>query len=478
MTPPPYDAVLIGAGNRGAEVYGQWALAHPHLLRVTAVAEPIAARREAVARQHRIPQARQFETWEDLLRQPKLADVAIITTQDQMHTGPTLAALEKGYDILLEKPMASRLDEAVALVRAAEQAGRILQIAHVLRYTDFFQAVYEIVQSGRLGQLITVSHRENVSSWHMAHSYVRGNWRRSDQASPMILAKSCHDMDVLYWILGRRVRRLSSFGGLRHFCAENAPPGAPSHCIDGCPFEETCPFYAPALYLDLNPIHYGLAQARSPVHRVAGRLARLSPDLLAALARVVPPLRQLSEYEGWPRSVITDRPGDLVALIAALKYGPYGRCVYKCDNDVVDHQVVAMEFEDGISATFTMHGHSHEEGRTLRIDGSQATLLGKFSFNQTYLEVRDHRDWTVERMDFPNEVETGGHGGGDDGLMRAFIASLADRSQPPLTSARASLESHLMAFAAEKARVEGGVVDMDEFRVQAEQLGAGVVPSG
>src|SRR5690606_10464150 len=300
----PYTAAFIGAGNRGAEVYGQWALEHPAALRITAVAEPLEARRRAVAGQHGIPPGRQFESWEDLLAGPRLADVAIITTQDQMHTAPTLAALAASYDILLEKPMAHRLEETVALVRAAEQAGRILQIAHVLRYTDFFQQVHRIVQSGRLGQLITISHRENVSSWHMAHSYVRGNWRREDQASPMILAKSCHDMDILYWIVGQPVKRLSSFGSLRHFRPENAPPGAPDHCIDGCPIEETCPFYAPAIYLDLDPIHRTLAQTRRPLARAGGRLAQASPELLAATARVLPPLRQLSEYGGWPRPVI------------------------------------------------------------------------------------------------------------------------------------------------------------------------------
>lgn len=468
----PRQAVLIGAGNRGAEVYGQWALKHPDELRIIAVAEPRDERRAMVAAQHGIAPECQYTSWEALLDQPKMADIAIVTTQDQMHTGPALAALSQGYDVLLEKPMAHRLEDSVALVRAAEQAGRIMQIAHVLRYTDFFQAVYRIVQSGRLGQLITVSHRENVSSWHMAHSYVRGNWRRADEASPMILAKSCHDMDVLYWILGQKVKRLSSFGGLRHFRPENAPDGAPSHCIDGCPIEETCPFYAPALYLDLDPIHHALTQSLSPVHRFAGRLAQFSPEMLTALGRVVPPLRELSHYEGWPRSVIAEHPADPVELIAALKYGPYGRCVYKCDNDVVDHQVVAMEFEDGLSATFTMHGHSFEEGRTLRIDGSQATLLGKFSFNKTFLEVRDHRDDVVERWDFPNEIEAGGHGGGDAAMMRSFLAALQDREQPPLTNARASLESHLMAFAAEKARVEGSVIDMDAFRTQAERLGA------
>lgn len=467
----PIDAVLIGAGNRGAEAYGGWALAHPDRLVITAVAEPLTARRERVARTHCIPPERQFGSWEELLSRPQMARAAIITTQDQMHTGPALAALAAGYDVLLEKPMAHRLDECVALVRAAEQSGRVLQICHVMRYTDFAQQVYQIVQSGRLGQIITVSHRENVSAWHMAHSYVRGNWRRAAESSPMILAKCCHDMDFLHWILGRKVRRLSSVGALTHFREENAPPGAPARCTDGCPVEKTCPFYAPALYLDLNPIHYGLSQARNPVYRWAGWMALRAPALLKGLAAVASPLRRLTEYDGWPRSIICDEPADLSSLRHALEIGPYGRCVYRCDNDVVDHQIVAMEFEDGISVSLTMHGHSFEEGRTIRIDGSQATLLGKFSFNRTFVELRDHRHTRVERMEFPNELEAGGHGGGDDGLMNAFVDVLRDGQQAPLTSARASLESHLMAFAAEQARVEGTVVDMADFRAGVEEIG-------
>ncbi len=466
----PIEAVLIGAGNRGAEAYGGWALRHPDQLRIVAVAEPLTVRRTAVAHQHRIPAERQFTTWEDLLARPQMAQAAIITTQDQLHTGPALAALAAGYDVLLEKPMAHRLADCVALVRAAEQHGRLLQICHVMRYTDFWQRLRAIVQSGRLGQIITVSHRENVSSWHMAHSYVRGNWRRAADSSPMILAKCCHDFDVLYWILERRALRLSSVGTLTHFRPHNAPLGAPKRCTDGCPIAETCPFYAPALYIDLMPIKIALSRARHPVYRLAGQMALHTPALLRVLAAVIPPLRQLTEYAGWPRSVIADHPADPESLWRALREGPYGRCVYHCDNDVVDHQVVAMAFEDDISVSLTMHGHSFEEGRTIRIDGSQATLLGKFSWNEAFIEVRDHRHRRVERLDLPNEIELGGHGGGDDGLMRAFVAALREGRQEPLTSARASLESHLMAFAAEQARVGGVVIDMEAFRRKAESL--------
>ncbi len=468
----PIDAVLIGAGNRGAEVYGRWALRHPDRLIITAVAEPMEGRRLAVARKHGIPTARQFDTWEGLLAQPRLARAAIIATQDHMHTGPALAALKAGYDVLLEKPMAHRLADCVVLVQAAEQSGRVLQICHVLRYTAFAQRACEIIRSGQLGQIITISHRENVSSGHMAHSFVRGNWRSAAQSSPMILAKSCHDLDLLHWFLDSRPVRLSSYGALRHFRAENAPPGAPDTCLEGCPAEDSCPFYAPAFYIDLLPFKYGLGQARHPLIRAAGWLSLRHPRAYRALSCVIPPLRQLTAWDGWPRSVIAGDASSEAHLLEALRSGPYGRCVYKCDNDVVDHQIVLMEFEDGVSASFTMHGHSFEEGRTLRVDGSQATLLGKLSWNQTFLEIRDHRAMTTQRFDFPNALEAGGHGGGDEGLMQAFVSTLNEGDVDPMTSARASLESHLMAFAAEQARLEGRVIEMAVFRAEAERLGS------
>lgn len=469
MVNKPYEVLLIGAGNRGADVYGQWVLEHSHLLKITAVAEPVEPRRKAVASKHSIPPARQFTSWAEALRGGQLADVAIITTQDQIHTEPTLAALATGYDVLLEKPMAHRLVNCMALVKAAEQHGRLLQIAHVLRYTDFFQQVHQMVQSGALGQIITVSHRENVSAWHMAHSYVRGNWRKADESSPMILAKSCHDLDILYWILNSRVKSLSSVGGLKHFKPENAPPAAPDRCLDGCPAAETCPFYAPALYMDLEPIYLGLSNAQSPVIRLAGKLMYSKPDLVRAAAKVAPPLRKLTEYDGWPRSIITENPKNLAAIDEALRTGPYGRCVYRCDNDVVDHQIVQMELENEVSVSFTMQGHSHEEGRTIRIDGSTATLLGKFSWNHSFIELHQHRGGHIKRIDLPNNIEEGGHGGGDSGLMEAFVCALENRQQESLTDARSVLESHLVAFAAENARITNTIIDMPAFRAEAEE---------
>jgi hypothetical protein len=202
---------------------------------------------------------------------------------------------------------------------------------------------------------------------------------------------------------------------------------------------------------------------------LGGWMAQKAPSLTDTLAKVLPRLRELSEYSGWPRSTITDEPGNIDALWLALETGPYGRCVYSCDNDVVDHQVVCMNFENEVTATLTMHGHSHEEGRTLRIDGSRATLLGKFGFNHTYIKIRDHRGNTCDRFEFPNQVESGGHGGGDHILVQGFLDVF--RGDPEgLTDARDLLESHLMAFAAEKSRLDWIVIDMKSFRQQAEQM--------
>jgi predicted dehydrogenase len=463
----PITAVMLGAGMRGYESYGPYALEHPHELNFIAVAEPDARRRERFAAAHDIPKERQFRSWEDALEQDQMAQAVFNCTQDQMHYASGMAAIQSGYDMLLEKPICNTLDETVGLVQAAEGAGRLVQVCHVLRYTDYWQRVYEILGSGSLGQIITISHRENVASWHMAHSFVRGHWRSEEESAPMILAKCCHDLDLLYWMTGERVNQLSSVGSLIHFRTENAPEGAPLRCTDGCPVEDSCPYYAPALYVDLIPTKVALSQAQNPFYRGVGKLSLRSPQTVQQLAKVLPELRGLTEYKGWPRSVITEDPSNEGALMEALKRGPYGRCVYHCDNDVVDHQIVTMQFESGVSASLTMHGHSFEEGRTLRIDGSHGTLLGKFGFNQVYLEIRDHRNMAKERIDFPNQVEKRGHGGGDFGLVRSFVRAMQGE-RGAFSDARDSLESHLMAFAAEEARLKGTVVDMGEFRKRAE----------
>ena len=458
----PLTAILIGAGNRGQDAYAPYALQHPDELRFVAVAEPLADRRARFARAHGIASDRQFSTWQELLQAGKLADVALVCTLDSMHVEPAVASMELGYDVLLEKPMATTLADCVRLVQTAERTGLLLQVCHELRYTAFFTRLKGIVDSGRLGRVITVEHRENVSYWHMAHSYVRGNWRNSQLESPMILAKCCHDLDILYWILGP-TQRLSSVGSLVHYRAENAPPGAPERCTDGCPVDKTCPWYAPRLYLDLIPL---LRMTRdSPVlwERWASRLILDHPVAARWAEKLVPGFAAARDYRGWPISVLSEDTSP-EARLCALQTGPYGRCVYHCDNDVVDHQVVSQELEDGTSVALVMHGHSYLEGRTMRYDGTRATLFGAYNAMHQEIQIHDHLTGQVETLRPPaGPVGATGHGGADLDLMRGFVQAVRNRGCA-LTTARQSLESHLLAFAAEQARVTGTVIDMAEFR--------------
>lgn len=430
----PVSAILIGAGQRGSDVYGRYALNHPGDLRFVAVAEPDAGRRARFTDLHDLDAAQEYATWQELLAGPQRAQVAFICTQDQQHTAPALAAMRAGYDVLLEKPMATTAAECKLLVETSEALGRQLHISHVMRYTPHFVLLREIVQSGRLGEIVTVDHRENVSFYHMAHSFVRGNWRNKALSSPMILAKCCHDLDILLWLLDAHCETLSSVGSLMHYRAENAPSGAPLRCTDGCPVADSCPFYAPFIYLELEPIR------RYAVDPVAFNPA---------------------EYRGWPVSVLALDPTP-ANVLHALETGPYGRCVYHCDNDVVDNQVVSMRFSGGQSVTHTMHGHSHEEGRSSLIQGSLAELHAWAGSSEGWIEIRHHRSGRVERIDTTPRADAS-HGGGDEGLVTAFVESIRGDGTGARTTARQALESHLMAFAAEEARLHGTIINVRDL---------------
>jgi predicted dehydrogenase len=449
--PEPIAAVLIGAGQRGAKDYGPYALRHPQKLRFVAVAEPVLERRMQFSQDHHIPPENQFITWEDLLKRPKMGQAALICTQDQMHTQPTIAALDKGYHILLEKPMATTEEECHLLIRTAQEKQRQLQICHVLRYTRHFQFLRELVHSGRLGEIIHVDHKENVSWWHMAHSYVRGNWAIEAEGCPMILAKCCHDFDILLWLLERRCLQLSSVGNLIHFRSEKAPEGAPERCLDGCPVSESCPYYAPFIYIDLIPLWRTIASTSSGLTKWATKAQLQFPRLLEGASTFIPILRQVSDYRGWPRSILTSDPTPK-NLYEALRTGPYGRCVYRCGNDVVDHQVVMMEFDGGLSVTLTMHGHSHIEGRTTRIEGSLGSLEASFSLGGSWIEISDHTSGYSTRFNTSADLHSG-HSGGDEGLMEAFILSIQEEKMEEASrTTKQALESHVLAFLAEEAR--------------------------
>ena len=416
----PVQVVIVGAGSRGFWSYGNWILDHADQIRVVAVAEPDPVRRERFAQAHQLPPDRVFADHNELFAQGQLAQGLINATMDRQHVETTLGALGVGYDVLLEKPMATTPHDCVRLVRAAELAGKMLSICHVMRYSPFYVTLYQTLRSGDVGEVMTVDHRENVAFWHQAHSFVRGNWGNSSGSAPMILTKSCHDMDALFWLLGRRVVKLSSFGTLTHFRPGCAPQGAPERCTDGCPHWEDCPYYAPRIYL--------------------------------------------RDYGGWPVNVIT-ADMSYQGRMQALRTGPYGRCVYRCDNDVVDHMTINMLFEGDLTATFTMHAFSHENCRTMRYDGTKASLKGHGGKGE--LTLYDFR--TMEERAIPIPEVGGGHGGGDHGVMTAFVKALNGEASALHTTARDSLESHLMAFAAEESRMKGGqVIDMDEYRARIE----------
>jgi predicted dehydrogenase len=459
----PIQAILIGAGARGLDAYAPYALEQPGQLQFVAVAEPDPERRARFAELHQIPAENQFESWEPLLEKPQYGQAALICTQDQMHTAPTLAALKAGYDILLEKPMAPTAEECRLLADTAEELGRQLHICHVLRYTEHFQQLKNGIDSGILGDIINFSHRENVTWWHMSHSFVRGNWRNTTESAPMILAKCCHDLDILIWLLGDRPEVLSSVGGLNHYRSENAPEGATKRCLDGCAAADSCRYYAPFIYIDNIPLWRDMATSSTGFDRWATQNYLQNPQLIKTLAAFKPDLKQLTDYRGWPGSTITN-DATPENVMAALQAGPYGRCVYHCDNDVVDHQVVSMQFEAGTSVTLTMHGHSHLEGRTTRIEGTKATLLAQFGLGGSWVEIHEH--FTDQTTKIDTSAKNGsGHGGGDERLMAAFVKALQENDESTaLTTARTSLESHLMAFAAEEARLEQKVVQMKEYR--------------
>lgn len=404
----PITAVVLGGGSRGVN-YSNYSLLKPEELKIVAVAEPREDRRNQFAETFGVPREQVYSSWQELLEKPKIADVAFVCTLDQDHIGPAMAALEKGYHILLEKPMSNREQECIDIEAAAAKAGKHMAVCHVLRYTPFYQTIKGIIDSGEIGEVMVVSQIENVAYWHQAHSFVRGNWRDSVETSPMILAKCCHDVDILLWLAGKNCKKVSSFGSLRHFTPENAPEGAPERCLDGCPHADACIYYAPKIYL--------------------------------------------TGETGWPVDVLTT---DLTpeGITKALKEGPYGRCVYHCDNDVVDRQVVNMELEDGVVCNLIMSAFTANCCRQLKILGTLGQIQADMGSNEVWLHPFGGEPRKVE---IP--AADSGHGGGDYGLLRDFLQVIREGGESR-TSAKASLQSHLVCFAAERSRVEGRVIEL------------------
>jgi len=407
------DLAIVGAGSRGA-AYAEWVADHPGRARVVAVAEPRAHQRRSLAAAHALAPERCFDSWRDLAAAGVPADAVVICTQDRDHVAPALAFAGQGRHLFVEKPLAPTEDECRQVVAAVQQAGVMLAVAHVLRYTPYTSLLKGLVDAGAVGDLVSAQHLEPVGWWHHAHSFVRGNWRRADLATFMLMAKSCHDIDWLRYVVGRPIERVSSFGGLAHFRPEQRPAGAADRCVD-CSVEATCPYSAVRIY-------HGALDTRGT---------------------------------GWPVDVITDDHTH-AGIDAALRDGPYGRCVYACDNDVVDHQVVALEFAGGATATFTMAAFTEHVQRRTQLFGTRGCLDGDGTTVRAFDFVSATA--TEHRVDEAGGDAAGGHAGGDAGAIGSFVDAVATGDPSRIRSGPAeSLETHLAVFAAERARLGGTV---------------------
>ena len=410
--------VIAGLGGRGHDIYGNYAMEHPDEVEIAAVADPRPERLELAQREWNIPAERCFATAEELFAQPQLADAAVIATQDRQHVVHAEAALKGGYHLLLEKPVAVDIEGCLKVLRLARRYQRHVVVCHVLRYTPFYNAIKRIIEDGRIGEVVTIQAMEQVGYWHQAHSYVRGNWRRADESSPMILAKCCHDMDILIWLTGKRARYVSSYGNNYLFRAEKAPAGAAQRCMD-CAVRAGCPYDA---------VRYYLESGRTSVR--AGRVH-------------------------WPINVLDPHPTP-ENIEQALCTGPYGRCVYHCDNDVVDHQVVNIELDGGTTINFTMSAFTERCYRTIKVMGTHGCVEGNMDLS--HLVWHDFFGHSEEMDLNVTDGSMAGHGGGDAVMVKQFVELLASgRDDEMLSSVEHSIESHLVALLAERSRLEHGL---------------------
>ena len=416
------DFVLLGAGQRGM-IYARYACQKGH--GIAAVAEKDPVKREIAQREFHIPADKCFADAAELLARPKLGDAAIIATMDRDHFGQAMPAMEKGYHLLLEKPISPIPEETLAIEAAAVRTGRHVTVCHVLRYSPFFRAIRKAITDGKIGKVITIQHNENIGNFHIAHSFVRGNWRRSDLASPLVMQKSCHDMDLLVWLAGSECDSIASFGDLTYFRSENAPEGAARRCCD-CPLKDSCRFSAYLCYLP-----------------VAGN---------------------------WPAVVLTEDQTE-AGIREVIRTGPYGKCVFHCDNNVCDHQVSILRFRNGITATFNLSGFTNKMMRTLKIMGEDGEIRANEAEN--VIEITHFASTGITEAETeiirPQESSSG-HSGGDSGIVEDFLAMLEGRLSESATDIHGSVESHMMACAAEEARITGKVVSIADFRRQHERM--------
>lgn len=398
---------VIGAGSRG-NTYSRYSKMFPNAMRMVAVSDINPERKKAFGDRYGIPEELRFGDFHEFFLHEKMADAVIISTPDNLHYEPCMKALEMGYHVLLEKPVAQTEKQCRDIVAQARKYNRIVGVCHVLRYAPYFQALHSVLRSGEIGDIVSIQHMEPIQYAHMAHSYVRGNWRSSEQTTPIILAKSCHDLDIIRWLLDKPCRTVSADGSLFLFKEENAPSGAPFRCTDGCPHESTCPYSAIDIYLRRK--------------------------------------RHLHVFD------LKDRNDD-DAIMEKLRTTGYGRCVFHCDNNQPDHYVADMVFDGGVTAAFSMEAFAPHGGRRTRVMGTKGYIEGDmtrftvYDFRSSRTKIWDKK--VQEVADYRNS----GHGGGDMALARDFVSAVAHEDPSRLLSTvDVSLESHIMGFAAERSR--------------------------
>ena len=397
--------VVFGLGARG-NIYANFAKTYPEKFELVAIIENSPERLDFAKMEH--PGARLFENYQDFLAAKIDADIVAVATQDKDHKEHSIAMMKAGYDLLLEKPIANNVEDCMAIYQASKTYDRKVVVCHVLRYTPFYSTVKRIIDSGKLGEVITIHASENVGYYHQAHSFVRGPWRNKVQSSPMILAKCCHDMDILRYLIGEECLSVSSYGDLFYFNKEHAPKGATAFCSD-CPHTD-CIYKAQTIYTSK-----------------AGR--------------------EFSAY-------FTTKEKTDENILHDLSKSQYDRCVFRSDNDVVDHQVTIMQFANGKTACHTMSAFSKEIYRDLKIHGTKAELIGCVEKNT--MEIRCFGG-EVEKITIDvSAANVGGHMGGDYFMMNSLYKALNGEVAEGITYLDVSIESHLMSFAAEESRINGG----------------------
>ncbi len=416
--------ILIGAGGRGRR-YTKVMKTMPERFELVGIAEPIESLRESIREVHDVDPANCYESWDQILDRPKFADIAIITTMDQLHYAPAMKAIEMGYDLLLEKPVAPTPEECVDIWRQAEKYGTKIMVCHVLRYTPFFMQLKKILDDGTVGDIISMEHIEAVGNIHQTISYVRGRWGNEARSSSMLLAKCCHDLDILQWLLGKECKKIQSFGSLVHFRPENAPEGATERCMDGCPHIDTCYYYTYPIYVE---------------------------------KRYVIGSRRHTAMKAHP----TDE--DILHTMATTQVG---KCAYKCDNDVVDHQIVNMEFEGGTTVSMTMSAFT-KGGRKTHIMGTKGELWATMGNKECPFEFFDFATREIRPLKaeiaIAGDSITTGHGGGDAGIVDALYRYVTgELTAEEVSEIGISCKNHMLVFAAEESRHTDTVVSVPEY---------------